>query len=119
MLIFNHQESNVSLGDSFFYSNLADVIGCIYAYQKKGLVYLKNNTFIENYAITEKRRLIGSASVIQVSGIFASVFSYMNFFYYNIAEYSAIIGVYYGYFRDQSSLFYGKIYYNLKLPNKL
>ena len=108
MLNFNNKESNVSIVDSFFYSNLADMIGCIYAYHKKGLVYIRNNTFIENYAITEKRRLIGSASVIQISGIFAFVQSYRNFFYYNRAEYSAIIGVYYGYFEDQNSLFYGK-----------
>lgn len=107
MLIFNHLESNVSVIESFFQSNSADMIGCIYAYQKKGIVFLKNNIFFKNFAITINRVLVGSASVLQISGIFASVFSENNYFYFNSAEYSAVIGIYYGYFRDKGSFFYG------------
>lgn len=108
MLIFDQKESNVSIIDSLFQSNSADMIGCIYAYQKNGIVFLKNNTFYSNKAITGNRILVGCASVIQLSGIFASLISQKNLFYYNEAEYSAVIGVYYGYFQDEGSIFYGK-----------
>lgn len=111
MLIFDKKESNISIIDSFFQSNSADMIGCIYAYQKNGVVFLKNNTFYSNKAITGKRILVGCASVVQISGIFASLISHRNSFYYNEAEYSAAIGVYYGYFEDLGSLFYGKFFF--------
>lgn len=109
MLIFNHPQSNVSIINSFFQANSADMIGCVYAYQKKGIVFLKNNIFFKNIAITINRVLVGSASVLQISGIFASVISEGNHFYFNNAEYSAIIGIYYGYFKDTGSFFHGFI----------
>ena len=107
MAQFNHKESNVSIVSSYFYKNLADLVTCIYAEQRQGVVHLFNNTFLENSAVTENRVLIGSASVIQASGIFTVVTSINNLFFRNRAEYASVIGIYYGKFYEENSKFIG------------
>ena len=109
MINFNHPLGNITIMNSLFADNLADMIGCIYAYQMQGTVYLFNNTFINNSATTINKLLVGSASVLQISGLFTIVQSNSNVFLNNFAEYAAIIGIYYGLYEDIGSLFLGNI----------
>jgi len=107
MIHFNHLNSNISIMNSYFINNLAELVTCIYAYQKKGAVHLLNNFFLHNSAITVNRILVGSASVIQASGIFTIVTSSSNVFFQNWAGYASTIGIYYGKFLEKNSKFIG------------
>ena len=114
MLNFDNPLSNVSIINSVFFGNLADMVGCLYAYQYQGIVHLFNNSFINNSAITFRRHGIGSSSAITISGLFAKIDSYYNTFYQNFAEYAGTIGIYYGHFNDYNSQFIG-IEYNIHI----
>ena len=76
------------------------MIVCIYVYPWQGGIVLNNNTFVNNSAITINKVLVGSASVMQISGFFTTVYSIKNMFYQNFCEYAAVIGIFYGTLRD-------------------
>ena len=111
MMNFNHPKSNISILNSYFSENLADMISCIYAYQMQGSVYIQNNVFINNSAITENHLFVGSASVLEISGLFSSIQSVSNLFYNNHAEYAAVVGIFYGIYDDFNSKYIGKLNY--------
>ena len=90
---------------SIFFDNMADMIVCIYVYPWQGGIVLNNNTFVNNSAITINKVLVGSASVMQISGFFTTVYSIKNMFYQNFCEYAAVIGIFYGTLRDLNSTF--------------
>jgi len=108
MINFDNPLSSISITNSVFFGNLADVVGCIYAYQNQGILYLQNNTFINNSGFTRRKVGIGSAAVLQISGLFAEVISVSNLYFQNIAEYSGTIGIYYGILNESYSQFIGK-----------
>ena len=108
MINFDNPLSNISITNSVFFGNLADVVGCLYAYQNQGILYLQNNTFINNTAFTRRKVGIGSASVLEISGLFAEVISISNLYFQNIVEYSGTIGIYYGILNESFSQFIGK-----------
>jgi len=87
---------------------MADMVSCLYVYPWQGVVFLENNTFVNNSAITLNRVLVGSASVMQISGLYTVVVSISNIYFQNIAEYAAVIGVFYGVFTDINSTFQSK-----------
>ena len=103
----NHPESNISITNSYFSNNLAEMVACINAYQRQGTVHVLNNTFLRNSAITVSRVMIGSGSVIQASGTFTIVTSNSNLFFQNNAEYACVIGFFYGKFIEENSKFIG------------
>lgn len=89
MMEFKDKNSNITIINNIFSKNLCDMSACIHAVQQAGILFLKNNKFIENYAITLNRIYIGTGSVIQLYGNSdTKVISSNNIYLFNEAEYS-------------------------------
>lgn len=113
----------MSISKNFFTKNRADLAASINAAHIRGMIYISDNIFIENFAVTQTYVLIGAAAACLIQGSTKTmVSSHSNLYIYNILEFGGIrvffsllrsLGVivnYYGNFSDENSHYIGFFY---------